>query len=342
MKEPFRGSVALIAVAVMIAAMGVFVRGLGHQKLGLVQQISWRVGVATLFGTIVWGRRQTFRKLWVLPKWEWRILALRALLVYGIHLPLLSLSFLHGKYLDVAAAYCFPFPTLFGALLYKEAIDRRKSVWMAVSLLGLVIISVGLSSWTLGHVYAFVASAAAGLAMVMRRSHEKGLSSDAATYAMLVLGALFVVMPAAACGQMVNLSRLPWRADAFIILAGVFNVACVYLGNYALAGRVNGFRAGSLMTLQIPAAYTLSAACGEVVSVAEIVGALLVLVSIWGVNQRSQDTGIRSQEIGISGSSKLLIAGTYAAQETNGGEALPRLRGIIRAVLSKALQPKGV
>jgi drug/metabolite transporter (DMT)-like permease len=120
----------------------------------------------------------------------------------------------------------------------------------------------------------------------MRRSHQEGFTSEAATYAMLVLGALLVVMPAAVCGQMANVSKLTWRAADLIVLAGILNVACVHLGNYALAGRVNGLRAGSLMTLQIPAGYALSAASGEPVSVAEVVGALLLLVSIWGVNQK--------------------------------------------------------
>ena len=288
MKESLRGSLALVVVAVMIASMGVFVRGLGNVKLGLLQQISWRVVAAAILGSFLWARRPTFRKLWTLPVKEWRILALRAVLVYGIHLPLLSLSFLHGKYLDVAAAYCFPFPTIFGVLLYKEKIDRRKASWVAVSLLGLLLISMQvLPSWSLGHVYAFLASAAAGLALVMRRSHEDGLSSEATTYAMLVLGTLFVVIPAAAYGQMTGV-RLTWRADAFILVAGVLNVACVHLGNYALAGRVDGRRAGSLLTFQIPVAYVLSAASGEWVSLAEVVGALLLLVSIWGVNQKDQ------------------------------------------------------
>ena len=298
MKERFRGNLALILVAVMIATMGVFVRGLGHQKLGLMQQISWRVGAATLFGTILWARRPTFRKLWSLSANEWRILAFRALLVYGIHLPLLSLSFLHGNYLDVAAAYCFPFPTLFGAFLYGEAVDLRKAFWLGISLLGLLIVSVvNLPSWHLGHWYALLASAAAGLAMVMRRSHEKGLSSENATYAMLVLGALFVVTPSAVLGQMTYVNHLSFRADVFILLAGVFNVACVHLGNYALAGRVDGVRAGSLMTLQIPAAYALSAACGERIAIAEIIGALFVLISIWGVNQKETTDGIRPSRI---------------------------------------------
>jgi drug/metabolite transporter (DMT)-like permease len=286
MKERFRGDLALIVVAVMIAAMGVFVRGLGHQKLGLVQQISWRVTVAALLGSFLWARRPTIRQLWMLPASEWRILAMRSVLVYGVHLPLLSMSFLFGKYVDVAAAYCFPFPTLFGALLYRETVDRRKACLIGVSLLGLLLISaVTLPSWHLGHAYAFFASAAAGLAMVMRRSHDKGLPSEIATYAMLILGALFVVTPAAVFGHMTNLDHLTWRADTFILLAGIFNVACVHLGNYALAGRVDGIRAGSLMTLQIPAAYALSAACGEIVSATEIVGALLVLVGVWGVNR---------------------------------------------------------
>ena len=295
MKESFRGSLALVLVAVMIAAMGVLVRGLGSVKLGLLQQISWRVAAAAILGSFLWARRPTFWKLWTLPAREWRILALRALLVYGIHLPLLSMSFLHGKYLDVAAAYCFPFPTIFGVLLYKEEINGHKALWVAVSLVGLFLISLQLlSSWHLGHMYAFLASAAAGLALVMRRSHEKGLSSEAATYAMLVFGALFVVVPAAACGQMAAVSHLTWRADAFILVAGVLNVACVHLGNYALAGRVNGLRAGSLMTLQIPAAYALSAVCGELVAVLELVGALLVLASVWGINQK--ESVVKSQE----------------------------------------------
>jgi drug/metabolite transporter (DMT)-like permease len=122
----------------------------------------------------------------------------------------------------------------------------------------------------------------------MRRSHAEGLSSEAATYAMLVLGAVFVVIPAAACGQMADVSHLTWRTDAFIVLAGLFNVGCVHLGNYALAGRVNGLRAGSLMTLQIPAAYALSALCGERIALAELVGAGLVLVSVWGVNRQER------------------------------------------------------
>jgi drug/metabolite transporter (DMT)-like permease len=162
-------------------------------------------------------------------------------------------------------------------------------MWVAVSLLGLLVISVeALPSWNLGHVYALLASAAAGLALVMRRSHQEGLSSEATTYAMLVLGALIVVMPATVCGQMASVSHLTWRAAAFILVAGALNVACVHLGNYALAGRVNGLRAGSLLTFQIPAAYALSAASGEPVSVAEVVGALLLLISIWGINQRGQ------------------------------------------------------
>ena len=310
MKESFRGSFALILLAVMIAAMGVFVRGLGSAKLGLLQQISWRVVAATLVGSLLWARRPTFEKLVILPGGEWRILALRSLLVYGIHLPLLSMSFLHGKYLDVAAAYCFPFPILFGALVYKEVINRWKAMWIAVSLLGLVMISAQtLPSWHLGHVYAFLASAAAGLALVMRRSHDDGLSSEAATYAMLVLGALFVVVPSAACGQMADISHLSLRAEALILGAGVLNVACVHLGNYALAGRVNGLRAGSLMTLQIPAAYVLSAVCGERIAVTEVVGALLVLVSVWGVNRkesavRNQESGVRSRDSAVENLAK--------------------------------------
>lgn len=294
MREQLRGSLALVLVAVMIAALGVLVRGLGNLKLGFWQQISWRVGAAAMFGTIWWAPRPTLRKLLDLPASEWRLLALRAFLVYGIHLPLLSLSFLHGKYLDVAAAYCFPFPTIFGSLLYKEKLDRRKVAWVAASVLGLLVISVPtFHSWNLGHLYALLAGAAAGLALVLRRSHQQGVSSDATTYAMLVLGMLLVVVPAAACGQMTHVRRLTWRADAFIVVAGVLNVACVHLGNYALAGRVNGLRAGSLLTFQIPAAYVLSAACGESLSTAEVVGATLLLASIWGL---SQTDAVRARE----------------------------------------------
>jgi drug/metabolite transporter (DMT)-like permease len=285
MKESLRGGLALIVVAVMIASMGVLVRGLGHLKMGLWQQIDWRVAAAVLFGTLLWVRRRTLRELWNLPAREWRLLAVRAALVYGIHLPLLSMSFLHGKYLDVASAYCFPFPTIFAALFYRETVGWRKAAWLLMSLLGLGVISVQvLPSWHLGHVYAFAAGAAAGLALVMRRSHQPGLSSEAATYAMLLLGALFVVAPTAAYGQMARVTPMDWHAGVFVLLAGALNVACVHLGNYALAGRVSGLQAGSLLTFQIPVAYALSAATGERLSPAEIAGALLLLVSIWGVN----------------------------------------------------------
>jgi drug/metabolite transporter (DMT)-like permease len=276
----------------MIAAMGVLVRGLGNQKFDLMQQVAWRVAAAVLCGSFLWARRPTLRTLRTLPAREWKLLALRAVLVYGIHLPLLSLSFLYGKYLNVAAAYCFPFPTVFGALLYREAVNGRKASWVAVSLLGLLVISVAaLPSWNLGHVYALLASAAAGLALVMRRSHADGLSSEATTYAMVIVGAVVVVLPVAACGRMGTVPSLTWGVAGFIVLAGVLNVACVHLGNYALAGRVNGLRAGSLLTMQIPAAYALSAVCGETVSLTEVVGALLVLVSVWGVNQKERARG---------------------------------------------------
>lgn len=283
-----KGIAALIALSLVFASMGVFVRFLQFD-FTILQQVYLRVFAALVLGTALFWKDLHFSKLRRVPARDWIILLLRASSLYLIGVTLLSKAYTLTFYSNVSFIGALPLTAVLGFILLREKVTMQKVVFICLGFVGVVLVAVKdyshLLTWGHGEVLALVASVFFSLSYVLRKLQTDLLNNKETTVIIFGISALLLFGTSTAVLHE-GLPALHHVSDILLIAgAGLFNVANLLLTNYGFQ-KVDAVLASNLLMLETPLAVVLGLALFfEVPTPQALAGGALIVLSAYLMNK---------------------------------------------------------
>lgn len=287
MNERSKGIVALVVLAFVFATMGIFARYLGT-GLELFEQTYLRIGLAFVFGVVIFFPFLRFDKFITLSKKDAFILILRSISLYtGV--VLFTEAILNTKLSNASLIAGLPFLPLFGYVFIREKLALKTLLYIGIGFVGVALITItDFSHLSIGYgeIVAFLSMLAFDFSYTARKWHSDHLNNMESSTLMFAVGAVFLFVSSLIAGE-----SLP-TVDAFtplllgaLVLSALFNVANLYLTNYGFQ-RIKVGIAGNILTLEIVFALLFSIFLyDEMPATRELVGGLFILVSVYLVNK---------------------------------------------------------
>jgi len=120
-----KGVIALTTLAFGFGATTITTRYLsGH--FHLFQQLYLSLLAAFVLSLFIFGKNDTFNKLFKLPRRDWFVLLFRALVGYLLAASLYRQSLSLTKISNVAFIQAIPFTAVFGWIIFKERMTAKK------------------------------------------------------------------------------------------------------------------------------------------------------------------------------------------------------------------------
>lgn len=280
--EHTKGIIALIALALTVASMGLFIRPLSV-VFTVLQQLYLRIFVALLIGFIWFYKKLDFTKLRKISIKEWLLLIFRSLSFYWLGVNLFTQAVILTKLSNVSFVRSLPMTAVLGALLLGEKLNSKKLVLIATSFIGVVLISVkdfsNLNSFGKGELFALISIIVMPLSNILRKWHSQLLNNQEITQLMFLLAFIAVFITSLVKGESLPIQNWSPTILIFLVGAGLFNVFVIYLTNYGFQ-RVKAVLANNLVTLEaLFAVFIGFIFYREIPSLRETLGGVLVIFS---------------------------------------------------------------
>ena len=283
-----KGILALIGLAVVYSSMGLFVRFLSL-SFTFFQQIYLRLFAAVIIGFIIYNRSFNYSKLRKIKLTEWLLLIFRAATYYLLGLALYTKSILLTKISVVSFIGSIPMTAILGTLIYKEKITYKKIIYLLLSFVGVMIISVhdfsSIFDWRLGELLAFISVVFTSLSIVLRKKQTKLLSNIEMSQIILVMA--FIMLFFTSFFVKESLPFIGWSTNTIIVLitAGIANIIMIFLTNYGFE-KIQTVVASNILTLEMFFAVLIGFLFfREIPSLKEIFGGVLILFSVIQMNK---------------------------------------------------------
>ncbi len=291
--EREKGILALVLLALVFASMGIFVRYLQYQ-FTVLQFTYLRIFVAFLMGLILFKSDLNFKKLIHLPLKEWLLIFLRGISLYVIAVPFISQAYLTGKYSNVSFVSAFPLMALLGFLLLKEKLTLKKVIYVLLGFIGVVFIAVqdysNLLSWGEGELLALISCIFFDISYIARKWQKDYLSNKEITVLIFFVSSILLFGTSLFMQEGIpHVEQFSGIVLLVILASALFNVANLFLTNYGFQ-RVEAVLAGNLLTLEVVFALLFGISLyQEIPSLKEIIGGLLIILSIYQMNKLEAD-----------------------------------------------------
>lgn len=268
--------------------MGIFARALST-SFPLFTQVFVRIFAAFLMCVVLFSKDFRWKTVRSISRKDWFVLIVRSICFYAIGIPLFTLSIIETKYGNVSFVNAIPLSALLGWILLREKMTPQKFLFLFLAFFGVVLISVAdfthIWEWGKGEMLALLSSFAFSISYIGRRWQTAHLSDKQITTFMLGLGSLAVLALMGVSGQGLASASWSFTLLGIILLAGVFNAVNLFLTNYGFA-KVEAILAGNILMLE--SVFGLSIGIlfyREIPVVREMIGGLLILVSVWRMNR---------------------------------------------------------
>jgi drug/metabolite transporter (DMT)-like permease len=284
-----KGILALILLALIFASMGIFARYLSTD-FTILQQTYLRIFAAFVLGLILFYKDLHFRKIKLITKKEWLVLLFRSISLYVIAVTFISYAFTVTKYSNASFISAVPLTSALGFILLKEKVSTKKILYLLLGLAGVVLIAINdyahLFSWGKGDLFALISSLFFGLSYVARKWHSNLLNNKEITVMIFFISTILLFATSLLFRESLpQLQTVPTIALPIILLAGLFNVANLFLTNYGFK-HVDAVTAGNILTLETLFAVLLGFAFyGEVPLLKEWFGGILIVFSVYQMNK---------------------------------------------------------
>ncbi len=291
--EQKKGVLALVVLAFGFAGIAIAVRYLSS-FFTLYQQLYLSVGTAFILSVMFFPRTITFRRLVKVPLRDWQIMLGRVIVGYLVGGALYRSSLVLTKISNVTFIQAIPFAAVFGWLLFKEKPTLQKLALVAVAYLGVVIVSVKdfslVSGFGLGELYSIISSAAFSISYLARKWQTNFLNDKEITQILLFLATLILFATSVVKGEGSPVIRSDAPLLLSVFLTGFFNVLNIYLINYGFS-RVRAVVASNVLTLEAIFAVVLATIFyKEFPNLRELIGGLLIIVSVIQMNNLERKT----------------------------------------------------
>lgn len=286
--EHQKGVVALVALSLVFASMGLFARFLSSD-FTVLQQVYLRILMAFIIGIFFFKNNFSFQKLSKISKSEWMLLIFRSALTYLLGVTLFTKAIILAKYSNVSFIGALPIVALLGVLLLKEKMTFKKLMLIFTAVFGVILIAIkdysNLFIWGQGEFIAFVSTFAFGLSYISRKWHSNLLNNQEISMLTFLIAFVIVFLFSIISGE--SLPTQGWNSSILIavILAGLFNVFNLFLTNYGFQ-KVEAILASNILTLEsIFSLFIGIVFYSEFPIAKEIIGGVIILLSVIGMNK---------------------------------------------------------
>lgn len=283
-----KGILALVGLAFTYASFGFFTRYLSL-SFGFFQQLYLRILAGLIIGFLMFGKNFYFSKLKKITRAEWFLLVFRAVSYYLLGATLFNKAILLTKISTVSFISSLPITAILGFLILKEKINFKKILFLFLSFIGVVIISVkdlsNIFIWGNGEILALLSVIFVSLSIVFRKYQTKLLNNIEITQIHLFIAFIFILV-----SSLITREGLPianWNGNVFLIilLSGLANVLMIFFTNYGFE-HVKTSIASNILTLEMFFAVLIGLLFyREIPSLKEIIGGILILFSVIQMNK---------------------------------------------------------
>lgn len=281
-----KGILALVFLAVIYASAGAVIRYLSF-SFGLYQQLYLRTLIGLLLGFIFF-RKIDWRKLLKISPREWFLLFTRTganvaaatLWVYAT--PVTKLA-------NIAFIDSLPLTAVLSFFFCIEKISGRKVFWLALSFLGVFILSVkdlfNLSSLGWGEMMVFISGFFFAFRNISRKWQTKLLNDQEISQIISFMGVVMLFLLSFAFGEKTAFPPMNALLWVLLLFGGFIMFVNIYLTNYGFA-HVPAVLGNNILNLEAVFAIAFGFLFyGEISSLKEIVGGTLVILSAIKMNR---------------------------------------------------------
>lgn len=283
-----KGILALIALSAIYASMGIYVRYL-NINFAFFQQIYLRLFFATVLGFIFYNKSLNFSKLKKIKFGEWVLLIFRSVSYYLLGLALFTKSILLTKISTVSFISSIPMTAIIGTIIYREKITYKKIIYLLLSLLGVLLISVkdfsSIFNWGTGELLALISIIFTSLSIVLRRKNSKLLNNGEISQIIMTLA--FAMLFISSFFAKESLPVTGWSPFMVVILliSGLSNMIMIFLTNYGFE-KVSTITASNILTMEMFFAVIFGFLFfREIPGLRETLGGIVILFSVIQMNK---------------------------------------------------------
>ncbi len=282
-----KGILALVGLAFTYASFGFFTRYLSL-SFGFFQQLYLRIFAGLIIGFFIFGKNISFSKLKKITLNEWLLLIFRGASYYLLGAALFNKAVLLTKISTVAFIGSIPMTAILGFLILREKVTRQKIIYIIVSFIGVVAISINnFSDFSLGlgEVFALMSCFFAALSIVFRKYQTKLLNNVEITQILLFFAFIFIFIASLLWQEGLPINN--WNGSVFLIilLSGLANVLMIFFTNYGFE-HVKTSIASNILTLEMFFAVLIGLLFyREIPTLKEIIGGILILFSVIQMNK---------------------------------------------------------
>lgn len=296
-KKHREGIIALFILAFVFASFGIFSRYL-NGNFTILQQLYLRVSLATIITYIFFHKDIRITKITQIPKKDIKLLIGRAIIIYLVASPMNIEAFLLTKYSNVTFLGAIPTTAILGFLFLQEKVTGKKLFIILLAFIGVLFISVtnftNLFSFGRGDVLALISDFFYSLFYISRKWHTDYLNNKELTFFILLVAAILQFI----CSLIID-RGLPLHGWTIDYALAILVVSCLVVINMFLINfgfkYVKPFLANNIITLEsVVAAIIGFLIYKEILTINELIGSLLILVSVPLMNREEEKTGNNS------------------------------------------------
>lgn len=282
-----KGILALIGLAFSYASFGFFTRYFSA-SFGFFQQLYLRIFAGLILGFLIFYKQINFSKLRKISIKEWSLLIFRSAAYYLLGAAMFNKAVLLTKISTVSFISSLPMTAILGFIILKEKVTSKKIIYIFLSFLGVVIISVksfsNLLVWGPGEILALLSTIFVSLSIVFRRFQTRTLTNLEMTQIILAFATLFLLAASFTVKEGLPIYNWNWTIFFMIVLTGLANVAMIFFTNYGFE-HVENSLASNILTLEMVFAVFIGFIIyKEIPTAKDILGGILILFSVIKMN----------------------------------------------------------
>lgn len=283
-----KGILALIGLAFSYASFGFFTRYFSV-SFGFFEQLYLRIFAGFILGYLIFGKQIKLSKLKKISIKEWLLLVFRAAAYYLLGAAMFNKAVLLTKISTVSFISSLPMTAILGFIILREKVTPQKLIYIFLSFVGVVIISVksfsNLLVWGPGETLALLSTTFVSLSIVFRRFQTKLLTNLEMTQIILFLATLFLLAASFFAKESLPIRNWNWTILFMVFLTGLANVAMIFFTNYGFEYVENSL-ASNILTLEMVFAVIIGFIIyREVPTSKDWIGGMLILFSVIQMNK---------------------------------------------------------
>ncbi len=289
--EREKGIIALVALALVFASMGLFARYLATGFL-LFQQVYLRMLAAFVIGFFFFKTELDLGKFKKISFRDWAIIILRATSYALFGIILFTQAIVITKYSNVSFIGALPMTAVLGFVLLREKFTAKKALLVLLAFLGVFLLAVKdyshLFDWGRGEILTLISTIFFALSYIGRKWMSPLLNNKELTVINFFVAFLVVFIASLLKGDGLPVTGWTNGLLAAVVGAGIFNIANVYLTNYGFQ-KVEAVLASNILTLESFFAIILGFFFyGEVPILKDIFGGLVIIASVIAMNKAEE------------------------------------------------------